>query len=131
MPCWAFTAVTSKRIANRSRLAPRSEAELDLETKEPEITASTIPESGGQSVLDCLGVAEDPLTTADPVSFLRSLLAAGLALSKNPLGVAAANGRLAIGMAAAARAAAEGMFGRQMRPRISKGQRQTIRRSCL
>ncbi len=42
---------------------------------------------------------------ADPVSFLRSLAAAGLALVKNPAGVAAANARLTIGVAAALRAA--------------------------
>ena len=42
---------------------------------------------------------------ADPVAFLRSLVAAGGALAKNPAGAAAASSRLAIGLAAAARAA--------------------------
>jgi len=51
-------------------------------------------------------VAEDPLAGADPVSFLRSLAAAGPALVKNPNAAAAASGRLAIGLAAAVRAAA-------------------------
>ena len=61
--------------------------------------------STGRSVLDRLGVAEDPLIGADPVAFLRSLVAAGGALAKNPAGMAAASGRLAIGLAAAVRAA--------------------------
>ena len=64
-------------------------------------------ETAGRSVLDRLGIAEDPLIgRADPVAFVRSLVAAGGALVKNPSGTAAANGRLAIGLAAAVRAAA-------------------------
>ena len=65
------------------------------------------PESVGQSILERLGIAEDPLVGVDPVSFLRSLAAAGIALVKDPgaaAGVAAANARLAIGSAAAVRA---------------------------
>ena len=62
-------------------------------------------------MLDRLGVAEQPLAVADPVSFLRSLAAAGLALFKNPVGAAAANTRLAIGLAAALRATAERTMG--------------------
>src|ERR1035437_6815853 len=62
-------------------------------------------ESAGRSVLDRLGVAEDPMVGADPVALLRSLVAAGGALVKNPVGPAAAGGRLAIGLAAAVRAA--------------------------
>jgi len=62
-------------------------------------------ESAGRSVLDRLGIAEDPLTGADPVSLMRSLAAAGAALAKNPSGAAASSGRLAIGLAAAVRAA--------------------------
>ena len=61
--------------------------------------------SAGRSILDRLGVAEDPLVGADPVALLRSLAAAGGSLAKNPAGTAAAGGRLAIGLAAAARAA--------------------------
>src|SRR5665647_1465599 len=56
------------------------------------------PESAGQSILERLGIAEDPLVGVDPVSFLRSLAAAGIALVKDPgaaAGVAAANARLA------------------------------------
>ena len=64
------------------------------------------PASAGRAVLDALGVAEDPMVGADPVSFLRSLASAGAALVKNPTGTAAANGRMAIGLAAAVRAAA-------------------------
>jgi len=63
-------------------------------------------ESVGRAVLERLGVAEDPMTGADPVSFLRSLGAAGVGLAKNPSGTVAANGRMAIGLAAAVRAAA-------------------------
>jgi polyhydroxyalkanoate synthase len=62
-------------------------------------------ESVSRSVLDRLGIAEDPLVGADPVAFLRSLVSAGGALAKNPAGTAAASGRLAIGLAAAVRAA--------------------------
>src|SRR5450631_2301552 len=62
-------------------------------------------ESAGRSALDRLGVAEDPMVGADPVAFLRSLVAAGGALAKNPAGTAAASGRLAIGLAAAVRVA--------------------------
>lgn len=64
------------------------------------------PESAGRAVLDRLGVAEDPVVGADPVSFLRSLAAAGVAVAKNPTGAAVANVRLAIGLAAAMRATA-------------------------
>jgi polyhydroxyalkanoate synthase len=64
------------------------------------------PESVGRAILERLGVAEDPMTGADPVSFLRSLGAAGVALVKNPSGTVAANSRMAIGLAAAVRAAA-------------------------
>jgi polyhydroxyalkanoate synthase len=75
------------------------------------MTPAHIAESEGRSVLDRLGVAEDPMTGADPVSFLRSLAAAGAALVKNPAGAAAANARLAIGLAAAVRATAERAVG--------------------
>ena len=69
------------------------------------------PESLTRSVLDRLGIAEDPMTGADPVSFLRALSSAGAALLKNPFGAAAANARLAIGLAAATRATAGRAFG--------------------
>ncbi len=75
------------------------------------MSAVPSPESVGRAVLERLGVAEDPMIGADPVSFLRSLGAAGVALVKNPAGTAAANGRLAIGLAAAARAAVERAVG--------------------
>ncbi len=64
------------------------------------------PRSPGIAVLDRLGVVEDPLIGADPVSFLRSLAAAAPALAKNPRGAIAANARMVIGLAAAVRAAA-------------------------
>jgi len=75
------------------------------------MTPATDPESAARSVLDRLGIAEDPLVGADPVSFLRSLAAAGVGLVKNPAGVAAANTRLAIGVAAAVRATAQRAIG--------------------
>jgi len=89
------------------------------------------PESAGQSILQRLGIAEDPLVGVDPVSFLRSLAAAGIALAKDPgaaAGIAAANARLAIGSAAAVRASA-GACGRQRERRtgVSGSRRQTVR----
>jgi polyhydroxyalkanoate synthase len=71
------------------------------------------PESAGRAILDRLGAAEDPSVAADPVSFLRSLAAAGAALVKNPSGAAAANARLLIGLTAAVRATAGRMVGQQ------------------
>ncbi|MEP6762546.1 MAG: alpha/beta fold hydrolase, partial [Sporichthyaceae bacterium] len=64
------------------------------------------PESAGRSVLDRLGIAEDPIAAADPVSFLRALMAAGTGAARNPIGVTAASLRLTIGLASAVRAAA-------------------------
>ncbi len=64
-------------------------------------SAATNIETAGRSVLGRLGVSKDPLVGADPVAFLRSLVAAGGALAKNPAGTAAAGGRMAIGLAAA------------------------------
>jgi polyhydroxyalkanoate synthase len=66
------------------------------------------PESEEPSILDRLGVSEDPMMAADPVSFLRSLAAAGAALIRNPAGAIAANARLTIGLAAALGATAVG-----------------------
>ena len=77
------------------------------------MNAAPDPESFGRSVLDRLGIAEDPLVGADPVAFLRSLAAVGPALVKNPAGTTAASARLAIGIAAAVRAAAERAVGAQ------------------
>ena len=68
-------------------------------------------ESVSPSVLDRLGIAENPVVGADPVSFLRSLSAAAAALAKNPTGAAAANARLMIGLAAAVRATAGRVVG--------------------
>ena len=63
-------------------------------------------ESAGRSVIDRLGVAENPMAAADPVSFLRALVAAGAGIARNPMAAGAANARLAIGLAAAVRASA-------------------------
>ncbi len=70
------------------------------------MSAAESLESAGRSVLDRLGVAEDPMAAADPVSFLRALVAAGAGVARNPVGAAAANLRLAIGTAAAIRVSA-------------------------
>jgi polyhydroxyalkanoate synthase len=59
-----------------------------------------------KSLLDQLGIAEDPMAAADPVSFLRSLTAASNAVVRNPAAIVAANTRLAFGLAAAVRATA-------------------------
>ena len=72
----------------------------------PAASRAPSPESVGRAILDRLGIAEDPLVGADPVSFLRSLAAAVPSLVKNPTATAAASGRSAIGLAAAVRAAA-------------------------
>ena len=90
------------------------------------------PETVEPSVLDRLGIAEDPMAGADPVSFLRSLGAAAAALVKNPAGVAAANTRLAIGLAAAMRATGERAIGRgDVGPGLSRGRRQALQRPGL
>jgi len=57
-------------------------------------------------VLERLGVAEQPLGTLDPVSFLRSLARAGTSIARNPTAIAAANARMVIGTASALRATA-------------------------
>src|ERR1044072_7095400 len=58
-------------------------------------------ESSARSLLERLGIAEDPVGSADPVSFLRSLLAASVEVGKNPSAVVAAQTRLALGRAPA------------------------------
>ena len=62
--------------------------------------------TAGRSILDRLGIAEDPMVSADPVALMRALASAGGSLAKNPAGTAAASARLAIGLAAAFRASA-------------------------
>jgi polyhydroxyalkanoate synthase len=76
------------------------------------MTATLDPKPESLSILDRLGIAEDPMVGADPVSFLRSLVAAGAALVKNPAAAAAVNLRLAMGTAAALRATTERSVGR-------------------
>lgn len=70
------------------------------------------PEFAVPAMLERLGIAESPMAQADPVSFLRSIAAAGTELLKNPSALLAANARLIIGLTAAARAAAERMAGK-------------------
>jgi polyhydroxyalkanoate synthase subunit PhaC len=78
-------------------------------------------DNGDNPLLDLLGVAEDPVGSADPVSFLRSLAATGPALLRNPAGVAAANARLMIGWASVARATAARTLGREASGPVSPG----------
>ena len=72
----------------------------------------TNPRGNGVAVLDRLGIVEDPLTGADPVSFVRSLVAAAAALLRHPVGAGAANARLVLGLASALRATAGRAVGR-------------------
>jgi polyhydroxyalkanoate synthase len=79
------------------------------------MTSATSPSAAEHPDLDSFDSTGDPMTGGDdPVSFLRSLAAAGTALVKNPGGIAAANMRLAVGLGAAIRAAAEGALGGEM-----------------
>jgi polyhydroxyalkanoate synthase subunit PhaC len=70
------------------------------------------PRPGKIAVLDRLGVAEDPLVGADPVSFLRSLGAAAVGTAKHPSKTVAANVRMALGTTQALRAAVGRAVGR-------------------
>jgi polyhydroxyalkanoate synthase len=74
--------------------------------------ATTDTRTSEVAVLERLGIVEDPLIGADPVSFLRSLAAAATALSRNPVGAAAANARLVLGLTSALRATAGRTIGR-------------------
>ena len=64
-----------------------------------------------QSLHDLLGIAEDPLVAADPVSFLRSLGGAALATTRNPGAVMNAGMRFAVGAASALQGAAGRLLG--------------------
>ena len=46
--------------------------------------ATSHTRTSGVAVLDRLGIVEDPLVGADPVSFLRSLAAAGVGAGQEP-----------------------------------------------
>jgi polyhydroxyalkanoate synthase subunit PhaC len=70
------------------------------------------PRPSKLAVLDRLGVAEDPLVGADPVSFLRSLGAAAVGTAKHPTQTVAANIRMLLGTTSAVRAAAGRAIGR-------------------
>ena len=83
------------------------------------MSSATTVEPVQRSVLDRLGVAEDPMAGADPVSFLRSLASAGVAMSRHPAAVAATHGRMAIGSAAAVLASLGRTVGRQSSGPIS------------
>jgi polyhydroxyalkanoate synthase len=81
--------------------------------------AARSDESVDQGAIDSAPSLEDPMSVADPISFLRSLVAAGTALAKNPAGAAAANARLAIGLVAAAQAATVRAFGGEVHGPLS------------
>ncbi len=70
------------------------------------MSAAPDTEPASRSVLERLGIAEDPLVGVDPVSFLRSLATVGTSLVRNPTGTAAANARMMIGTLSALRATA-------------------------
>jgi polyhydroxyalkanoate synthase len=74
--------------------------------------SDTSPRPSKLAVLDRLGVAEDPLVGADPVSFLRSLGAAAVGTAKHPSQTVAANVRMLLGTTSAVRAAAGRAIGR-------------------
>lgn len=74
--------------------------------------SETSPRPATRAVLDRLGVAEDPLVGADPVSFLRSLGAAAVGTAKHPSQTVAANIRMLLGTTSAVRAAAGRAIGR-------------------
>jgi polyhydroxyalkanoate synthase len=76
-------------------------------TGEVEVTES----APSIAMLDMLGVAETMTTTGDPVSFLRALVSAGLALPRHPGEVAQAVGQLAVGSIAALGATARRSVG--------------------
>jgi polyhydroxyalkanoate synthase len=77
------------------------------------MAASNAAPGASRAVLDRLGVIEDPLVGADPVAFLRSLVAVAPALLRHPTGVAVAQAHLLGGMAGALRATAGRTIGRQ------------------
>ncbi len=70
--------------------------------------------SPSSAVLDRLGIVEDPVVGADPVSFLRSLASVAPALVAHPKAAVTANGRMMLGLAAAVRAAAGRSVGRDI-----------------
>jgi polyhydroxyalkanoate synthase len=69
--------------------------------------------------LDVGAVAGGPIADGDPVAFLRSLVAAGAGIAKNPVGAFAANVRLSIGLSAALRAASVRALGGEMAGPVS------------
>ena len=64
-------------------------------------------------------IAGGLIAHGDPVSFLRSLAAAGAGVAKNPVGAFAANVRLSIGLSAALRAASVRALGGEMAGPVS------------
>ena len=65
-----------------------------------------------QAIDDLIGVAEDPISALDPVSFGRSLMRVGPALLMRPTAVASAQVRLAVGYASALGATAARVIGK-------------------
>ena len=77
----------------------------------PSTAASAAANGMSQSLQDLLGIAEDPVVAADPVSFLRSLSSAALATTRNPGAVMNAGMRFAVGAAGAVQGAAGRLVG--------------------
>ena len=77
------------------------------------MTPAQGPESERPSVLDRLGIAEDPLVGPTRCRSCARSPRPASALMKNPVAIAAANARLAMGVAAALRASTERAVGSQ------------------
>src|SRR5438552_1822373 len=69
-------------------------------------TSASVTNAVSESLQDLLGIAEDPLVAADPVSFLQSLGIAALATMRNPAAVMNAGMRFTVGAAGALQGAA-------------------------
>lgn len=106
------TAVDEAPAATRHRSSSTNGREADNVTDNATGSATgNGSASMPQSLHDLLGIAEDPLVAADPVSFLRSLGTAALATTRNPSAVANAGMRFAAGTAGALQGAASRLLG--------------------
>ena len=104
---------TKVRATSARSTAPRAEPGTATNGSTAPIAGGNGPRSNGmpQSLHDLLGIAEDPLVAADPVSFLRSLGDAAIASTRNPGAVVNAGVRLAAGTAGALQGAAGRLLG--------------------
>jgi polyhydroxyalkanoate synthase subunit PhaC len=104
---------TKVRATSARSTAPRAEPGTATNGSTAPIADGNWPRTNGmpQSLHDLLGIAEDPLVAADPVSFLRSLGDAAIASTRNPGAVVNAGVRLAAGTAGALQGAAGRLLG--------------------